>query len=39
MADSDSLVVSVEHVPVVSDRTEVQLSDSGGDSGESKDPS
>jgi hypothetical protein len=38
MADSNDLVVSVQHSPVVQDRTEVQLSDGAvGDSGENRD--
>jgi len=37
MADTDNLVVSVGSLPVVQDRTEVQLSD-GMDDGETKDP-
>ncbi len=37
MADTNNLVVSVSNLPVVQDRTEVQLSD-GMDSGETKDP-
>lgn len=37
MADTDNLVVSVSSLPVVQDRTEVQLSD-GQDDGETKDP-
>lgn len=37
MAETDDLVVSVSSLPVVHDRTEVQLSD-GQDSGETTDP-
>lgn len=37
MADANGFVVSVNSLPVVHDRTEVQLSD-GMDSGDTKDP-
>jgi hypothetical protein len=38
MADTESLVVGVTSTPLVQDRTEVQLSDAGQDSGETRDP-
>jgi hypothetical protein len=37
MADNEDLVMSVSNLPVVTNRTEVQLSD-GMDDGETKDP-
>lgn len=37
MPETDNLVVSVDSLPVVHDRSEVQASD-GQDSGETKDP-
>ena len=37
MAEPEHLVVSIESVPVVRDRTEMQLSD-GMDEGETRDP-
>lgn len=37
MAETDNLVISVNNLPVVHDRTEVQASD-GMDSGETTDP-
>jgi hypothetical protein len=38
MAEPENLVLSVTSTPIVQDRTEVQLSDAGQDSGETRDP-